>query len=279
MELSLICPVAHLNATSLLPGRFCIATVAAKFAAYRDYFAEAGVQGYEVILDNGIFENEQLSTEEYLDEASYIKPTVIVAPDLIGADADANWMLATEFYEKAQKLCLHNDYMYVVQCKRNESSEFAESLGGVIRDSRFKWIGICRDAAYNAFGEFTHTEDQELNRFYFSTWAQQDGYVKTARANGKKWHYLGIGEQLHLIKHYWFVDSMDTASFFLQAAYDNSPVKGILPPKPRRPRDYFRRDFGPPEYWEDALAQTCEQALLYASEAETLKHRILGDRL
>ena len=56
MELSLICPVAHLEYTSLLPGRFAIAPVAARFKTYRSYFTKAACRdGYSVTLDNGVF--------------------------------------------------------------------------------------------------------------------------------------------------------------------------------------------------------------------------------
>ncbi|GAG44090.1 unnamed protein product, partial [marine sediment metagenome] len=114
----------------------------------------------------------------------------------------------------------------------------------------YQWIGICRDAVFNAFGRFTHTEDQELNRFFFAASLMEafPGPEGLALILGKKWHFLGMGGRLDLLPYYWFVDAMDTASLFYQATLgyivnDEYMLTGKL----KRPKDYFTRDFGPEE--------------------------------
>ena len=222
MELSLITPIAHLEYTSLLPGRFCIATVAAKSPAYLDYFIEAQAAGYKVILDNGVFESDIIDAGMYIEIAKAIQPAVLIVPDRIGVAAHANWEAAMVFVEKWRTVCMQDvilqstELMFVPQCNLHSVGSLETILRKTIEvASPFKWIGICRDAVYNAFGQFTHTTDQEMNRFYFSAWLEEKGLLELALTANKKFHFLGLGNKIGMIKYHWYVESMDTACLFL----------------------------------------------------------------
>lgn len=288
MELSLICPVKYIEQTSLLAGRFCIAPVAMKHPDYKRYFANASHNGYSVILDNGVFESDKVPDKEYIDLARLIKPRVLVAPDTINAAAKKNLAEADKFVELVHKENMQSvmphplDFMYVVQCEKNDEDGFWDVLGDVLVEDTYQWIGICRDAMFNAFSQFTHTEDQELNRFYFAArlMAAFPGKEGLGLILGKKWHFLGIGGRLDLLQYYWFVDAMDTASLFYQATLRNKVTEEfILPGVLKRPKDYFIRDFGHKGCWLDVLEYNCLAALAVAQKADTRRRHILGGRL
>jgi len=285
MELSLICPVKHIEWTKLLPGRFCIAPVALKHEVYRNYFADAAIAGYKVILDNGVFEGKRLQEDDYIGLARLIKPRVLVIPDIINAGVDANYGEALSFIELVKVEELNNslyepvELMFVVQCEKDDTEGFWRVIDRAMMNEDIQWIGICRDAIYNAFSKWTHTEDQELNRFFFAAQLQKREYG-AANISSVKWHFLGIGAHLDLLQYYWFVDAMDTASLFYQSTLGNMvTAEGIMTGELKRPKDYFVRDFGPEEEWTDFLRGNCITALAFAQQADALKRHILGGRL
>lgn len=285
MELSLICPIKHIERTSLLPGRFCIAPVAIRYDEYKRYFINASGKGYKVILDNGIFEEDQVQDEDYINLARQIKPRVLVAPDTINAGAKENLEAANKFAEMVQVEELNAslqqpiELMHVLQCRKDDDSGFWVALRDVLDEDTYQWIGICRDVVFNAFSQYTHTEDQELNRFYFAARLQER--FPTIDILRKKWHFLGMGKRLDLLQYFWFVDAMDTASLFYQSTLinyvdtDSFTLLGDL----KRPKDYFTRDFSPEEDWIDTLKFNCNQALYCAQRADINRRKQLGGRL
>lgn len=289
MLLSLITPIKHLKWARLLPARFCIATIAERNKQYAAWFSIGQVEeGRQVILDNGVFEGSKLSDTVYLSVSDYIRPTILVAPDTINAPAEKNWDAACDFHklfaETEMPSTPHSpELMFVPQCEKGDYVGFKEVLHKVITDFRFPWIGICRDAVYNAFSDVTHTDDQELNRFYFSCWLQRKGLLEEAFENKKHFHFLGVGDALWMLKHHWYVASMDTASLFTQAAWGNTiSPDGRFTEHVQRPPDYFYIDLdllGPESDWQGALRTNCKVALKYAHKAEVLRRNIMGGRI
>ncbi len=284
MDLALITPITHLDMTEILPGRFCIASVAKQSQAYLDYFKKVAAQGFKVILDTGVFESQTLSDEEFLAIAAEIEPSVLVIPDIIGGNAYENWTKARNF---ATKVRAHTTYryelMFVPQCERGKTEDFWDVIDYWTNEKTIRWLGICRDAVFNAFGEFTGDEDQELNRFYFATELQRTGRLDLARAKNKRFHFLGIGDQVHLIKHFWFVDSMDTASFFWQGYLGSEmTINGHLLSKLKRPKDYFTRKYSTIDAYSTAtsrIVHNCRLGQYFAEIATNQRRRIEGARL
>lgn len=288
MELSLITPVEHIKHTALLSGRFCIAPVAIQHEAYRRYFTQDSGAGYKVILDNGVFESDKVQDEDYIGLARAIKPRVLITPDTINRSAEDNYTCGRGFAELVKVEELNNvlpepiELMHVVQCEKDDDDGFWRVIGDILAGETFQWIGICRDAVYNAFSQFTHTEDQELNRFFFAASLMEafPGKEGLALILGKKWHFLGIGKRLDLLQYYWFVDAMDTASLFYQSTLRNLVTDHFfLPGTLKRPKDYFIRDFSPEDDWVNHLKHNCAFALKPAQQADQRRRRILGGRL
>lgn len=283
MELSLICPVKHIEWTKLLPGRFCIAPIARRYKEYFSYFHNASIDGYKVMLDNGVFEDDKTQDEDYINLAREIEPRVLVIPDTINASAKENWEAACGFIDLVKVEELNNslhvpvELMFVLQCEKDDTEGFWRALFLALRSEEVQWIGICRDAVFNAFSQFTCTEDQELNRFYFVSQLQEKYRNEIPQ---KKWHFLGIGNRLDLLQYYWFVDTMDTASLFYQATMDVTVTNEfILPGVLKRPKDYFVRDFSPEEEWINTLKCNCANALEVAQRADANRRKQLGGRL
>ena len=99
MELSLICPIEHLEHSYNLPGRFCIASICMQSSKYREFFREASDTGYTVIMDNGVFEGHILSEEDYKQMINYIKPRVLILQDHI----NANWQVNLKYAQEQAK--------------------------------------------------------------------------------------------------------------------------------------------------------------------------------
>ena len=286
MELSLICPAEHVEMTELLSGRFCIASTAMQDARYRRYFRNDTT--HRVILDNGVFENDLISDSDYDTLIEEIKPSVVIVPDILCGNAHDNWKQAVAF---ATRFKLKEKYkniklMFVPQTKRDDTEGFGLTLVRAIDSKLFDAIGICRDAVYNAYGKYTQTEDQELNRLYFAAQATFRGFVERAARNATQWHFLGIGDRIDLIQYYWFVDSMDTASLFYQG-YNGAQIdNGTLKTRVKRPPDYFTRhytDLKEGGTWQleaiKNIKNNCIDAQNYADKATALRNRLQNGRL
>ncbi|KKN52388.1 hypothetical protein LCGC14_0613050 [marine sediment metagenome] len=278
MDLALICPIAHLEYTKLLPGRFCIAPIALKNEGYLQYFRGATQQGYKVILDNGVFEDDLTEDDDYIQLNLELEPTVLVIPDTIMGNANMNWTVAKRFIDKIRPVDPEVELMFVPQCEAEDTDGFWNGIRLATAHEEIQWIGICRDAVYNAFGHWTRTRDQELNRFYFSVMLQRHFAVEEILKI--KWHFLGMGERIDLLPFFWFVSSMDTASLFYQATQNNIITdEFIMPAKLKRPKDYFIHNYNPPGRWTDNLEENCSLALEKAQEADAVRHGLLGSRL
>ena len=289
MELSAITPIQYLDWSRVLPGRFCVAPIAMAHPEYLQFYAEESrTNGYKVILDNGTFESLEISVEEYLGVAETIQPHVIIAPDTIGGDTQENFVRACDFACQVLKALPETEVMYVPQCPKGQPKAFEATLQNLAQEGtlfqsvppNLKYIGICKDALHNAYGEWTHTNDQELNRFYWVCHAQRTGLIAQLLERGYKFHFLGIGDHLHLLAHYWFVESMDTASLFLQSAHDQQAQNGVLTSHVRRPSDFFKRAwFMDVEPTFMLFKHNCAVAEHYAGMAKTIKNQIQGDRI
>lgn len=278
MELSLICPIQHIEWTKLLAGRFCLAPVALQDNEYLHYFKDAAHAGYKVILDNGIFEENKVRDNQYIDLARSIGASVLVIPDTISSTVEESWSEATTFITRVREITDEFELMYVPQCLLNDTIGFWSLIAEAMTNPDIQWIGICRDAVYNAFARYTHTEDQELNRFYFAARLQEK--YTTEAIMKKKWHFLGMGANIDLLQYFWFVDAMDTASLFYQATLGNKVTNEfILPGNLKRPKDYFIKDFAPEQRWAALLKYNCCAALDAAQRAGINRRKILGGRL
>ena len=278
MELCLITPAAHCDRTKLLPGRFCLANV--EDEGYREMFAAYAKNGYDVVLDNGVFEDDPIDIEKYFKVIRQIRPRVVVAPDLMNANAEVNLQHALAFVAAAKDECTIPELMFVPQCERDDPQGYKMAIMNAIESKQFQWLGICRNGCNNAFNRFTHTTDESLNKFFFGAWAERLGILERVREMGVRFHLLGIGGDLNLLQNLWWVDRADTASLFFQATLGELVNKnGTLSENVNRPADYFRRDFGPSHDWLPHLKHNCTSALAYASKAARLKHIILKDRI
>lgn len=305
MKLALITPTANLEMTTLLPGRFCIASIAGFNLPYRQWFIEEQRKGREVILDNGVFEGDYMTPEVYSQVVSQMRPRVLIAHDKINDDVEVNYDRACQFATGIQEAIAHEikteekqkeevsskeiivevpytpEIMFVIQTKECNWEKIYSVLDTFLANENLHWLGICRDFAYQMVGAFTQTDDQELNRIILCTLLEANGkYISRLRAAGKKIHFLGIGDKVHLLQHAWYVDSADTASFLWQASLGNTiGGVGVLHTKHKRPYNYFDMDFGNgKEVWAN-VSHNCFAAQAYAQMAIDTRRRLEGGRL
>ncbi len=288
MQISLITPIAHLDYSYLLPGRFCIASIAAKHMDYRKFFRDASYAGYTIIMDTGTFEDNLISQERYLELILEIQPDIVVAPDIIGGDTFEGFETAVAFAKRVEACWLAKAeqvskstpaIMFVPQCIRGQTYVFEQVLDAFLDEGSLQWLGVCRDAVYNAYGHFTQTKRQELNRFYFASRLQALPVFEALREAKKKFHFLGVGERIDMLQHYWFVDSMDTTAPFWQGYLGANAIAGILPTIMKRPYDYFTRPYPGLEETESLIKHNCLILACYANKALDLRKDKEGTRL
>lgn len=278
MELCLITPTKYVKWMRLLPGRFCLANITTP--GYQEAFIAAAKDGYDVVLDNGAFENALVDVNKYIEVARKIQPGVLVAPDLLNFNAEVNWTFARGCAERFKMSGLNSELMFVLQCKRNAKQRYKKVLEEAIKSKLFKWIGICRNFCFNAFVQYTHTLNENMNKFYFGVWAEQNGILELARSEGVRFHLLGIGGDIFMLQYLWWVDRADTASLFYQATLGRTvSPSGVLSEVISRPPDYFRRVFGAEHTWDEKLIHNCKEAQKYATAAKRLRYEILKERI
>jgi hypothetical protein len=284
MDLCLITPVAHLDCRTLLPGRFCLANIANKHDAYKYAYQEDAKAGYDVVLDNGAFENELVNKLAFIGAIDAINPRVVVAPDILNGDSTENLELAMDFVTTYAATLTGRETMFVPQCTEGDATGYLKSIHTAI-SSDFHWIGICRNACFNAFGALTHTKDESLNRWYCGIELEREGILERAREKGVRFHMLGIGNDYDLLARCWWVDRADTASLFFQATQGHIiDANAMLPDHVSRPKDYFRRDFNLDMKHEkltirQLMLYSCIRAQEFSTKAARLKQEILGGRI
>lgn len=281
MELCLITPAYHLDCAELLSGRFCLANVAVKDKVYLEFFKQASESGYEVVLDNGAFEGDLLEDAQFVEVAEEIKPKALVVPDLLNADSRRNYNYALGFITGYQD-DNHTPFelMFVPQCTRSDTGGYLRSITDAIDSGFFRWIGVCRNACYNAFGKYTKTDNESINKLFFGAWAEYMGILRHAREKKIFFHLLGIGNDFRMLQFLWWVERADTASLFFQGVLGNRVSKcGLLSGKVSRPHDFFLRNFSLNALQKSHITFNCQKASEYATAAARLRGQIYKERI
>lgn len=200
-------------------GAFMIAPWLCDNEPYRKQQEELLRQGAFSILDNGAFEGAPLKQEDLTDimEALPRYPDVLVLQDNLDCDAKESKARAIEHYGhlRTQFENIPFELMYVPHVRPKEGVQGLMGLLDWAHDpsqSWISWIGIPRATVNNAYSPYTQTEEQEVNRLVFVNDMMQVMPHLLITEKRKKWHFLGMGADINLIRHFWFVDSMDTAS-------------------------------------------------------------------
>jgi hypothetical protein len=271
VKLSLITPPAFVEYTELLPGRFCIGSVAARNDRYRDFFKTSAKQGYHVILDNGAFEKELLNFTELHELACEIGASVVIAPDIYGGDTQESLSLSRDYADRFAGAPY--SLMLVLQCAPRQVL-IDETIEGL--PSFFSWIGLPRILAHNLYARQTHCSEQELLRFLLSSDIQTGTAFDALRK--RKIHFLGLGDELFMLPYFWWVDSIDTASLFWQAACGNRVTEdGFLHTRISRPSNYFALTRAMNPGFENCLEHNCKCALEWAEKASERRREITSN--
>jgi len=292
MELALITPPASLEMAHLLPGRFCIASIAGHNEEYCNWFATQQTLRGNVMLDNGVFEDDSMPEKLYSQVVSQIRPKVLIAHDIINDDCNTNYERAAKYalgLKEATKAANEEtayepEIMFVLQTAIKDAGHWGilyDVLQKFLDNENLKWIGICRDLAFQMVGAFTGTDNQEINRLVLCTCLETQGkWISRMREAKKKIHFLGIGDNVNLLQYAWYVDSADTASFLWQASIGNTiGGVGVLYTKYKRPYNYFENDFGDSKEVWAAISHNCYEAQRYAQMAKDLRRQKEGGRL
>ena len=204
---------------------------------------------------------------------------IVVVPDLYGGNAEDNFKKGLAYKEKFP----NPPYLLMFVCQTAAKSQAwpqeEESFWRILKEATeiFHFVGIPRIATHNLYSDKAKTMSQELLRFIFSHELQKR--IPQNELEYRNFHLLGVGDELHMLEHFWWVHSMDTASLFWQSWVGNRvSCDGLLHSIIARPKHYFhleRKDF-PPNF-KDILKKNCEAAMKYASKAKELRRHVTGN--
>jgi hypothetical protein len=197
---------------------------------YCEYFRKRSKEGYFVLMDNGAYEKDLIPNELLLELADYIKPSCIVAPDLLG-DSEETIKRTFDFLESDvfQKLPKEMGIMAVPQGQN--LSEYLESYRLFAYEPRITFIGLNFVSNFDIPGkESSEFKDfqQMNNRLAMTKYLEDNNLVNKEKSH----HLLGLASPLELSHHKYreWVYSNDSSCPFIHGALGVKvdPEQGLI---------------------------------------------------
>ncbi len=142
LQVACIAPVAHIGLSSYGDYDFCLAHIAAAESDYASYFKRQREKGRFVILDNGAYEiGNALSDNELMSIIEYIRPSEVVAPDVMFDSIATSTRL--EMFFKNHAALIHSMGIRIMVVPQGRGiSEWTEHVKRVSEDFFFDTLGV-----------------------------------------------------------------------------------------------------------------------------------------
>lgn len=184
---------------------------------YCDYFYKQAESGKFVLVDNGAYEKDLINEEILVEISHRIKPSCIVAPDVLKSSKDTiiktfNFLDSKEYYGK---LCKSTGIMAIPQ--GNDLFSYLESYRLFANDPRITHIGLTFQLDFNALNDINITQSTYATRRINLLKYLQDNNLVNAN---KPHHLLGLTTPLEIsyAKKFEWVGSNDSSSPFIHGA-------------------------------------------------------------
>ena len=210
---------------------FCLAHLALKDKDYQDYFKQKAEEGKHVILDNGAAEGSLVKTSDLMDLLDIIKPTEVIAPDIL-FDCDRT-------LEKLNEFCRQISRANVILMGVPQGDDVESYLScylEMLRDPKVQTIGLSKLAIPKSFSKITDSNSVSVNRRYLIKLLNELGLIK------KPLHLLGMRNitEYDAYKNIPLVRSSDSCFTVLSVINDVEISKDIiLDTISETPEEYF----------------------------------------
>ena len=229
MKFFSIPPINHLDLMEINDRYFCLAHLCEN-KDYLEYFKKKSEEGKFVIIDNGAAEKSLVNTEYLLNLIKTIRPTEIIAPDIL-FDCDKTLEELGAFQEKWNDLEYKPDVMGVPQGDNPES--YLACYLEMLHNSFVKTIGLSKISIPKSFAEITGSYSVSVNRRYLIKLLNELDLIK------KPLHLLGMRNpnEYKAYKHD-LIRSSDSC-YTILSAINNKTLKDIQDDINETPENYF----------------------------------------
>lgn len=235
MKVAHIVPIPNLPQIKGSPLHMCLAPIAKHDQEYFQFYKSEAENGSYVILDNGMFEGEMLSTDEILDIYFKIGASEVIAPDILGS-CDKTIREVEEF---SQKISENVKVMGVPH--GSDLSSLSRCFSSLFRNRKrfcISTIGV----SYLAF----EAANAVPRSFYLA-----NILVSIRDTEYPECHLLGVSKkrdgirELLVLKRFSNIRSVDTSIAACAAMAGFSIRKTPDPSLFKRPRDFFYKKADP----------------------------------
>lgn len=197
---------------------------------YCEYFKKRAEEGYFVLMDNGAYEKELLSNDMLLEIVNYIKPTCLVAPDVL-RNAKATLEKTWSFFESHEYAKMPKKLQIMAVPQGQTLDEYLECYRIFAFDFRVDLIGLNFVSNFNLPGKESadHKDFEQMNnRIALVKYLDHNNLVNKE----KKHHLLGLSSPLELNhqKSYDWIFSNDSSCAFIHGAtgVKVNPEEGLI---------------------------------------------------
>ena len=232
VQLAFITPTAYLEEFA---SQGDIHLILAHLVGDNDYTRYYAKEDKLKILDNGLFEGEQVPTEELLEKAALVNADVVVAPDIL-FNCDATLEEFDKFKEAVK--VSGKDYKIFAVPQGETMNDWLRCYVELVQRGA-NYIGLSILAVPKAFGPLTGTDDVSMNRIVCMNFLEDYNLVFP----DVRYHCLGLGSYVGEIKemanHPW-IFSNDSCSAFQTAEIRKQSYYGgyVLGGKPKEKLDF-----------------------------------------
>jgi len=215
----------------------CLSNLVIRDELYAEFHRQQVANGKLVILDNPVHENVEISIDDWIGAAQFLKPTVVIIPDVID-DVSATVAYAKTYRKEIQRVSPQSHLMAVPHgVEHGDFLSCARELAA-LRDPMITWFGVSLERRLQ-------DDPQALNRRFRRVRILQTE-PEVCRRNV---HLLGISEQAVELRSPTFAHCVSAdASKFAVLALTGNPV---YPPAPIRVHYPGRKALGGSiEYFE-----------------------------
>jgi hypothetical protein len=226
---------------------YCLPHLLDKYLQYRIYFQKASLDNRFIIMDNGLFEGVEHTTEDLIEKINLIIPDVFIVPDA--------WNDSSKTLRNAKEWM--NNHIYRIPDGVNLMAVCqGESLGELIITYQtlldlgythiaFNHSSIAYQDMYKDKGVLNDEKDI-LNRQMFGRIEFIRQLVQTNTINKRVYHHLlgcSLPQEFMAYKDWTFIKSCDTSNPILAGADGNRYQENGLTYKPKEKLEfYFEKD-------------------------------------
>jgi hypothetical protein len=215
---------------------YCLPHLIDQYDQYRIFFQKSRLDKRFIIMDNGLFEGVEHTTEDLLDKINLVRPNIFIVPD---AWNDANTTLVNaKSWMINFKESLPEGVNLMAVCQGNDMGELITTYQTLV-DLGYEHIAFNHSSiAYqNEYTGMDHLKASMYGRMEFIRRLVQSGTIRKSHYH----HLLGcsLPQEFMSYSDWKFVKSVDTSNPILVGAEGKRYSDSGLTWKPKEKLEYY----------------------------------------